>query len=410
MNILYFSPVPFEPVRHGNMRRIEQCVKRLMSLGHNVYFVYLQSGIGLDIDFSAMQKSVTHLDIIKSLEQEKKKDEKGYDIFDNYYEEGLGEKIKELCLKYDIDTIICTYIWHSKLLEFLPDNITKIIDTHDKMTDRHISLKENNIKNEAFSCTEEDEARYLNRADIIWGIREEETEFFNKITNSDKAVTVTHFEPARFLQNKYKKLRKIGILASNNQINYVMICDFIRKLNKRLIKAPLDIEIVITGQVKAMIFPPNKPFRMLSNLYYQLIGRKDKIRGQYKSLFRKKHINVSGPVDNIEDFYRNVDLVIIPIMYGTGINIKMVEAMAYGVPVISTECGIKGMETDSKYHHCKNMDDLIDKIYEVYNTPAMLQKLAEISEDCYTKFLSKATENFDKTFYNKCKYPKGNKT
>ncbi len=398
MNILYFSPVPFEPVRHGNMRRIEQCVKRLMSLGHNVYFVYLQSGIGLDIDFSAMQKSVTHLDIIKSLEQEKKKDEKGYDIFDNYYEEGLEEKIKELCLKYDIDTIICTYIWHSKLLEFLPDNITKIIDTHDKMTDRHISLEENNIKNEAFSCTEEDEARYLNRADIIWGIREEETEFFNKITNSNKAVTVTHFEPARFLKKKYSELNKIGILASNNQINYKMICNFIKLFNERIKSKPIKIEVQITGQVSTMIFAPHKPLRRISNFYYKLINRTDKIKGRYAHLFKKKYINVTGPIDNIENFYNNVDLVIIPIMYGTGINIKMVEAMAYGVPVISTECGIKGMDSDSKYHHCKDIDDLIDKIYEVYNTPATLQKLAEISEDCYTKFLSKATEKFDKNF------------
>ena len=94
MNILYFSPVPFEPVRHGNMRRIEQCVKRLMSFGHNVYFVYLQSGISLDIDLSAMQNLVTHLDIIKSLEQEKKKDEKEYITF--------GKKRKHYKVKYNL--------------------------------------------------------------------------------------------------------------------------------------------------------------------------------------------------------------------------------------------------------------------------------------------------------------------
>ena len=398
MNILYFSPVPFEPVRHGNMRRIEQCVKRLMELNHKVYFVYLQSGLGLDVDIIKMESLVTHLDIIESLELEKKKDSKGYDTFDNYYEEGLGEKIKELCEKYNIDAIICTYVWHSKILEFLPDNILKIIDTHDKMTDRHLGLNANKIKNEAFSCTEDDEASYLERADIIWGIREEETLFFNKITHSNKAVTVTHFEPEKFLHKKYSKLNKIGILASNNQINYIMICNFIEKFNKIIKNSPIDIQIIITGQVISMIFPPSKPFRKLANMYYKFIDRKDKMKGQYADIFKKTYINVTGPVDNIEDFYKNVDLVLIPIMYGTGINIKMVEAMAYGVPVLSTECGIKGMESTSEYHHCKDLDAMINKIYELYNNPTKLQELAENSENYYTAFLAKATENFDKTF------------
>ena len=401
MNVLYFSPVPFKPVRHGNMKRIEQCIKRLIKLGHRVYFVYLQSGTDSGTDKILMEKSVTNLDIIKSQFHNTKKDKMGYDIFDSYYEEGLGEKIKELCEKYNIDAIICTYVWHSKILEFLPKSILKIIDTHDKMTDRHLGLNENNIKNEAFSCTEQDEARYLARADIIWGIREEETIFFNKITHSNKAVTVTHFEPEKFLHKKYSELNKIGILASNNQINYIMICNFIEKFNKIIKNAPIDIKIIITGLVISMIFPPYKPFRFLTNIYYKLIGRKDKIKGEFAPLFQKSYIDVTGPVDNIEDFYKNVDLVLIPITYGTGINIKMVEAMAYGVPVLSTECGIKGMESNSEYHHCENLYDLINKIYKIYKSPSLLQTLANKSQECYINFLNNNIANFDNTFTKK---------
>ena len=67
----------------------------------------------------------------------------------------------------------------------------------------------------------------------------------------------------------------------------------------------------------------------------------------------------------------------------------MVEAMAYGVPVVSTECGIKGMDSTSEYHHCKDIDSLIDKIYETYKNPALLQELAQKSEECYAKFFYK---------------------
>ena len=43
----------------------------------------------------------------------------------------MGEKIAQLCKLYKIDTVICTYVMHSKLLEFVPDYILKIIDMDD---------------------------------------------------------------------------------------------------------------------------------------------------------------------------------------------------------------------------------------------------------------------------------------
>ena len=399
MNILYFSPVPFEPVRHGNISTINQYVRRLMHKGHSVYFVYLDQSCCSISDIAAMSSLVTKLEVLPcNRKVTPQKNVQGYDIFDSYYQDKLGEYIANFCKMYNIEAIICTYIWYSKLLEYVPKNVLKIIDTHDKMTDRHLALKENHIIDEMFSCTEEDEAKYLNRADIIWARRDEETEYFNKITNSNKAVTVTHFEPEKFLHKKYAKLKTIGILASNNQVNYKMVCNFVGKLNKRMKKEPIDIELMITGQVKIMILPPKKPLRRLSNFYYKVLGRKDKIKGEDAHLFYKDYINLTGPIDDIADFYNNVDLVLIPITFGTGINVKMVEAMAYGVPVISTECGIKGMDSTSEYHHCKDIDSLIDKIYEICKNPALLRELAQKSEECYTKFLDKAMENFDKTF------------
>ena len=400
MNILYFSPVPFEPVRHGNISTINQYVKHLMAKGHQVYFVYLDEACCSISDIAAMSSLVTKLEVIPSNRKVRPhKDANGYDIFDSYYQEPLGEYIAKFCKMYNIEAIICTYIWYSKLLEYVPKNIIKIIDTHDKMTDRHLSLKENNIVDEMFSCTAEDEAKYLNRADIIWARRDEETEYFNKITHSNKAITITHFEPEKFLHKKYTKLKTIGILASNNQVNYKMVCNFVDALNKKMKCEPIDIQLVITGQVKIMILPPKKkPLRRLANIYYRIINRKDKIKGKEAHLFYKDYINLTGPIDDISNFYNNVDLVLIPITFGTGINVKMVEAMAYGVPVLSTECGIKGMESDSEYHHCKDIATLLDKVYELYNNPQKLQDLAIKSEECYTKFLTKAEEKFDNNF------------
>lgn len=261
MNILYFSPIPFEPVRHGSISTINQFIKRLKKLGHNVHFIMLQNGCASPIDYYKRIQSVDSVDIIPLAPDNKKlQDKSGYYIYDSLYPEGLGEVIAYFCKKYNIETIICTYITISKILEFIPPTITKIIDTHDRMTDRHLYLKENNIKNDFFSCTKEDEAKYLSRADIIWARRDEETEYFNRITNSKKAITVTHFEAPKFLNKKYNKTLKVGILASENTINAQMVCEFVQKYTERMNKNKFNIELVIAGKVKKTIFAKKKTF------------------------------------------------------------------------------------------------------------------------------------------------------
>ncbi|QBX55870.1 glycosyltransferase [Nocardioides seonyuensis] len=48
-------------------------------------------------------------------------------------------------------------------------------------------------------------------------------------------------------------------------------------------------------------------------------------------------LEVLGPVDDVRDFYDDIDAVVVPIEHGSGIKVKAVEALAYGLPVFGTE-------------------------------------------------------------------------
>jgi len=86
--------------------------------------------------------------------------------FDGWYEDGLGERIRALCLDCDIDVVFCSYVFQSKLLDFVPSHMLKVIDTHDKMADRYDMLRANGQPLEFFSCTEAEEGAYLRHADL----------------------------------------------------------------------------------------------------------------------------------------------------------------------------------------------------------------------------------------------------
>lgn len=50
-----------------------------------------------------------------------------------------------------------------------------------------------------------------------------------------------------------------------------------------------------------------------------------------------------GRVDNLKDAFTRAPLSINPITLGTGINIKLLDALAAGVPTVSTQTGVRGL-------------------------------------------------------------------
>jgi hypothetical protein len=57
-------------------------------------------------------------------------------------------------------------------------------------------------------------------------------------------------------------------------------------------------------------------------------------------------IEFVGSVENLADFYEQVRVVVVPMRFGAGVKIKTIEALQYGVPVVATEVGAEGVDTD----------------------------------------------------------------
>ena len=55
-----------------------------------------------------------------------------------------------------------------------------------------------------------------------------------------------------------------------------------------------------------------------------------------------------GEVESAEAFARNFQIMLVPLLSGSGIRIKILEAFAMGIAVISTEQGIRGLDVDDR--------------------------------------------------------------
>ena len=59
-------------------------------------------------------------------------------------------------------------------------------------------------------------------------------------------------------------------------------------------------------------------------------------------LGRRQNVTVTGTVPDIRKYYRKADLAVVPIRAGGGTRIKLLEAAAWGIPIVSTTLGADG--------------------------------------------------------------------
>ncbi|MBI2839368.1 MAG: glycosyltransferase [Acidobacteria bacterium] len=72
--------------------------------------------------------------------------------------------------------------------------------------------------------------------------------------------------------------------------------------------------------------------------------------GLRSGLARYPFVELVGEVSSVEPLYRSADAAIVPIRAGGGTRIKVIEAFAYGVPVVTTTLGVEGLGAASDNH------------------------------------------------------------
>lgn len=123
--------------------------------------------------------------------------------------------------------------------------------------------------------------------------------------------------------------------------------------------------------------------------------------------YKSAHIFIHGQVENADAFISQFDALIVPIESGSGIRIKVLEAMAAGKPVISTSQGIEGIPArpDVEFMLIKDSNDWIQAIKHLQD-PIKYDKMAHAALDfIQTNYSKKALADRLNTFIlNNMKY------
>ena len=291
----------------------------------------------------------------------------GLNTYSSIISPNIVEWIKDKFLSNTYDFIVCDYVYLAPIFDFIPDNVVKIINTHDVYGDRHLALKWNDFeKKVSFCISAEEEDSLLERADIIISITEKEKQIFKtrikKFNKNILPICVKYYPKQNIQKNilqtlELKEKFKIGFLGSSNPINTVGIKNYIESLSR------LDME----------------------NITFTLAGLIcHKIDEDYPWLIKKYELHN----DELQQFYDSFDLVVNPMPYGTtGLKIKSIESIINNIPIIGTFDAFTGLDVKSKWHSAKSIDELAEFTINISKQPDLVCEIQKEGSKLKNQFL-----------------------
>ena len=127
-----------------------------------------------------------------------------------------------------------------------------------------------------------------------------------------------------------------------------------------------------------MIWPKLK--MTIKGITLTVIGRNGQ-DNTYAPLKIDPQINFIGEVKDVAPYYQKNNIAIVPLLKGSGTRLKILEAMSFGLPVISTSIGAEGIDYIENEHIIIANDPIAFQqvIIDTVNKPAILKNLASES-------------------------------
>ncbi|PXY40737.1 glycosyl transferase group 1 [Flavobacterium cheongpyeongense] len=273
------------------------------------------------------------------------------------------ESFDEILKNNQYDYILISYVFWTRLIENSKHlkNAQLIIDTHDFITPH---LK--NDKKFKLGKYFEEEIRSLTFFDKILVVSTEEKYIFDQFLDKEVHL-ISH--PEEIKHKSKKEIYDLIYVASENIHNVKSAKWFFEKVYPLLSK---DIKICIVGKINNSI---PQSIENIHNINY---------------------------LDDLEDVYSVSKIAICPMLSGTGVKIKVIEALSYGLPVVCNERGVDGLLNKTNNGCLVTNNEVIFAAYieklvldeEYYNYHSLLAKDYFLNNHEKSKIYEKLDEIF----------------
>ena len=100
------------------------------------------------------------------------------------------------------------------------------------------------------------------------------------------------------------------------------------------------------------------------SLYFEIAGS---FSEEISALAKTKNIRLHGFVDSSKEFMSANGIFVAPLLSGSGVKMKVIEAMSMGVPCVLSTHAAEGLDLPSIIPICRTKDDFIEKLSLLLN-------------------------------------------
>jgi glycosyltransferase involved in cell wall biosynthesis len=173
------------------------------------------------------------------------------------------------------------------------------------------------------SFSPDEERAFLQRCDVVIGIQAEESSYIRELLPGLEVVTVGIDSdlPHSFLLPSHAP-EAIGIIGSDNFANREGLALFLDQSWPTIHSQSPQARLCIAGKLGLALSAQDQPAL-------------------------PDGVSTLGWIPDLSDFYRDLRLVVNPVVRGTGLKIKSVEALAHGRPLVAYPVGLEGISCSS---------------------------------------------------------------
>jgi glycosyltransferase involved in cell wall biosynthesis len=354
--VLVLSPVPTHPPRAGSWIRVRNLLRHIKEQGLEIHFVFCSqewrfSGVvNAAPDIGAMKdcwdafyrvynprdhvlftidrffaqlggimrkafpRSAPFLDRHnRKIQRHTRIANKGLPRADHYYHDGIDRLIMKLLDEHRYDYVLCEYIYFTRCFRLFDGRSLKIVDTLDNLSRRRRLGTETGLQEEAYGFDEKDEHEALSRADVVIAIQETERGDFSGLLGGGVTVrTVGHIVDLHEPCSPRAEGTDMLFVGTRWIANIKSINHFIQT-TLPLVRSRLPTaRLVIAGNVSG-------------------------------ELVNAEGVVTLGEVDDLAEVYSMADVVVSPMLFGTGLKIKSIEALGRSKPVVMSSHAAVGL-------------------------------------------------------------------
>ena len=266
----------------------------------------------------------------------------------------LKRNFNEILRNNTYDVVIISYIFYADLA--VDKNLLKgaktIIDTHD-----FITAQFKDKRGFKLGVTFVDEIERLNKLDDVWAISPEEQYLFSQFCKAQVHLVPLMMDQPNLPDNKYaEKKYDLIYVASDNVNNINSARWFFDEVYPLL---PAGLNICVIGRIN------------------------EHLTSDYE-------IECIHFVESLIPYYSNARVALCPMLKGTGIKVKVVEAMAFGLPVVCTTRGTDGLPNKCN-NGCLVSDNAItfaQNIITLLSDRELYQKIQQLSRQSFNSNFS----------------------